>query len=100
MFVHYLPNFTNTFSHDCYSLLQVMMMQQQTRLVGYEPKYEFVDVPVQQQMVHICVEYTKTQTHSHTHKLHLGTCIWKHVRALSLSTDIDIYNITHKHAHT
>jgi hypothetical protein len=30
------------------------MMQQQT-LVGYEPKYEYVDVPVQQQVVHICV---------------------------------------------
>ena len=23
-----------------------MQMQQQTRLVGYEPKYEYVDVPV------------------------------------------------------
>ena len=28
---------------------------QQQKLVGYEPKYEYVDVPVQQQVVHMCV---------------------------------------------
>ena len=46
--LHYsLLPFTNLYN---YSLLQVTM-RQQTRLVGYEPQYEYVDVPAQ--VVHV-----------------------------------------------
>ena len=58
-------------------------MTQQTRLVGYEPKYDYVNVPVQVATyahtditlehvnVSVQVAYAHTHTHSLTHSLSL-----------------------------